>query len=877
MARSVTFNGITQYRPGGLSKVNANALNQVGLATNGVIGVIGESDGGVEPGTVVTIDDPAQAIDYFRSGPLADAIQILFDPSDDPRVPGGAFRVYAVRTNQATRGSVVLYNKVAQYTTVAGSTSLSLVFAASTFTADEFNGCFARIGTYSGGAWSAYEDGTISDTSTDTLTIAAPGFAAPPASGVTVHIFAPMVTIYSKDYGAAANGVTFEYEPGAVSGQTWTTSMDGTPQVSEDIGSKSYFQLEYVGQSTPGVPDSGTALGTHSTTTLQDTTKTWTVDGYQNYFAYGTFGAVKNLRKIASNTADTLTVTNAFSSAPIDTDAYEVRTGMIHSGAFGAAGGSSQATLASDLNIAANELANMVLVVTSGDASGSRRSIVSNTAGVSSVATLDHNWETGKVPAALDTYEIRYVTTATATIAGAAGVATGLTTSVAVNGGAAAAGLDISFTSTMTLTELVNQINGDSNYQAYVPAGINGSSILMTSFDFDLGATAVDLRNDRNAVSSPANDDYSVVSTWPNNFRRDLQLFVDDINAKNDFVTATRSATAATGSGAGRPAYTGGSYGTVEDTYVQLTGGHYEYSTNSTFQAAFDLLLNYRCNHVVPLISADITSVGSDSVSYTTQFASVAAQLVSHLGLANGVSKSERGGYIGMAGTHAQLLAQANNFNNADVQLVGQKIQALDATGTLKQLDEWSMACVAAGMRAGMPEVGEPLTWKYFRASSLTQDSSWDPLNRTDANLNIQYGILFAEFIDGKGYRWVRDLTTYVQDDNLAYMTGSTRDVLRYYSYGLRTFLEDRFTGIKARPANASSIKEAVSEYSEEARTENIIVDGEDDDGNFLYAYHNIRVNLSGNIARVRVGVIPAVGIDFQLTEIFLTLPQSSA
>ena len=94
---------------------------------------------------------------------------------------------------------------------------------------------------------------------------------------------------------------------------------------------------------------------------------------------------------------------------------------------------------------------------------------------------------------------------------------------------------------------------------------------------------------------------------------------------------------------------------------------------------------------------------------------------------------------------------------------------------------------------------------------------------------------------------------------------------------GLRTFLEDRFTGVKARPANASSIKEAVVEYSEEARTENIIVDGEDDDGNFQYAFHNIRVNLTGNVARVRVEVIPAVGIDFQLTEVFFILPQSSA
>ena len=51
-----------------------------------------------------------------------------------------------------------------------------------------------------------------------------------------------------------------------------------------------------------------------------------------------------------------------------------------------------------------------------------------------------------------------------------------------------------------------------------------------------------------------------------------------------------------------------------------------------------------------------------------------------------------------------------------------------------------------------------------------------------------------GETIDGKGTRWVRDITTYVLDDNMAFMEGSVRDVVRYVSYGHRTILEDRFT-----------------------------------------------------------------------------------
>jgi hypothetical protein len=307
---------------------------------------------------------------------------------------------------------------------------------------------------------------------------------------------------------------------------------------------------------------------------------------------------------------------------------------------------------------------------------------------------------------------------------------------------------------------------------------------------------------------------------------------------------------------------------------VYLTGGARGISSNSNWQAAFDLLLPQRRQGVVALIAEDLTNLGYGS---TATYASVAAQLASHISQGNGIDKNEGGGYIGFKGTLTELISQANTFNSADIQICAQTQQVLDVDGNSVVQPEWASAAIAAGMRAGMPEVGEPLTHKYFRTAAMDQDSSWDPLDRTDANMLIQNGVLFAETIRGKGTRWVRDLTTYVQDDNLAFMEGSVRDVARYISYGLRTFLEDRFTGIKNTPATASSIKEGAVAYLEAARGDNIIVDSTDDSGSVVRAYHNLRVNISGDIARVRVGIFPAVGINFQLTDIFLQLPTQSA
>ena len=92
MARSVTFNGITRFTPGGITRINAAALNQVVLSANSIVGIIGESEGGAPGATggLVSLFDPARAADLFRSGPIVDALGLVFQSSNDPDVPGGA-------------------------------------------------------------------------------------------------------------------------------------------------------------------------------------------------------------------------------------------------------------------------------------------------------------------------------------------------------------------------------------------------------------------------------------------------------------------------------------------------------------------------------------------------------------------------------------------------------------------------------------------------------------------------------------------------------------------------------------------------------------------------------------------------------------------
>ena len=955
MSRSVTFNGITQYRPGGLSKIDANALAQIGLNPNGIVGLIGEAEGG-EPGVVVQIDDPALAVPSFTSGPLADAIRIAFDPSGDTRVPAGAFRVLAIKANQSTQSALTLYGIVPPvaggrpYDTVGGAPPTTVVtLATAGLTVDAHIGNYLRIGT---------EECYIEDNDATTVTVTAPGFSTP-VLGTAVYFLAPQYTYTSRDYGTACNRIKQELESGAAQGVAWTTDLDGTNQTSEDVCGRSYLDLEYIGQSTQIAVDSGTTDGAGDINTIADSTKTWGVNALLGYFLHVNTGggvlAVNNLRKISANAANTIDVSVNFSGVPGVSTVYSVRRGAVHTGTLVSATAGT-VTLEATTNVAVNEFANLVLAITGGTGSGQRRVIASNTAGVSSVLTLVKTWTT--TPDATSTYAVRYVTAATATISGSAGASTSFATSVAKDGAAAAGDLSITFTPGQTIQDLVNIINQNASYMAYIPNGVNGLA-LVNDFDYDNGAVAVELRPDRscytaspfpvfsytptagvgdtltmangivtvddaagaftdamvgrflkisgaaaggnngffpilgrasttkifilNAVGVTVTEEFvwsveaPVSQKWPNHFRKDLSILLADLNDKNQWATVARAAGASLGAGTGLPEFTGsglGSKSIVGDYFQYMTGGTRGSSTNTNWQACFDALLLERCVHVVPLISYDLSA---DGFSSTATVASVAAQLAAHVTACRGVEKNECGGYMGVDMNLANYIAQANALNDIDVQLTAQKFTFLNAAGTLTEMPEWSSAVAAAGMRAGMPEVGEPLTHKFIKTTGVSQDSGWNPLSRTDANKLIQNGCLFAEYKKGKGTRWVRDLTTWIKDDNLAFAEGSTRDVCRYVSYGLRTFLEDRFTGVKAKPANAAGIKLEASAYLELCRGENIIVDSTDANGNVILAYHNMRVNISGDVARVRVEVFPAVGINFQLTEIFLQLPTQSA
>jgi len=857
MARFVTFNGITRFKPGGITKINAEALNQVLLSDNSIVAVIGEAEGGA-PGAVsgiVTHFDPSRATSEYRSGPLVDAINLAFQSSNDPDVPGGASRVLIYKTNQSTQASVSLPTEEATFVigsltpddaeaTGGAATTLIDTTLTGQFADDELNGMFVVLRPFTATA----EVQVITDyvDSTGVISVGS-AWSSNPVSG--------------DDYFVLENEV-YDVSEVTGTGGTTVTWVNGGLTLDENIGRWVYIQNSNAAADFFLVQITDNDVTTLTVTPALPTLATGavaqilpnSVDLVTEDFGAHTDNVNVDLDD-GSTIANSLVITTEFEGLEETSD----EVGGVNFLQLLYKGGAASITDTVDASPATPNTAGSI-ELTTGSLTPSAHvgqqvfSVELNefstiTANTANVLTIVPSFSA--VPSDDTTIEIRTVTESSAEITGAAGVATSLSTTII---GVIGDDLSVSFTAGMTLRQLQTAIQANTNYVATIPAGINGD--LSVAADFDFGPnTVISLNN--------------TASLTTEGFRQDNVALVNYFEVISDLVDATR-ATGGTLDGCCPP--------NALAEAVFFAGGTRGISADSNFQVGFDALLLVRANGVVPLIDQDLANEGFSS---TATYASVSAQLGAHVAAARGVAQNtagERGGFIGFRGTKTEVIAAANNLNDQDVQLTAQNPTALNSAGTLQEFGPRMLAVIGASMRAGVSEVAEPLTHKFLRVSGLTQDPSWDPADNTDANELIIGGVFFAETIDGLGTRWVRDLTTYVQDDNLAFSEGSVRDAVRFTAFGLRSTLVNKFTGKKATPATAESAKDAASSFLELLRGQSIIVDSTDPaTGGTIRAYHSLKVTLIGDVLKVNVGIFPVPGINFTLNEIFLQLPTQAA
>lgn len=106
-----TFNGATIIKPGAYSKIVVENLTGFPLQSTGVVGIVGEAIGG-EPHVldILSKEGIQDAKARYKSGPIADALEILANPSNDQRIANGASTIVVYKTNNSTQSTLNLKN-----------------------------------------------------------------------------------------------------------------------------------------------------------------------------------------------------------------------------------------------------------------------------------------------------------------------------------------------------------------------------------------------------------------------------------------------------------------------------------------------------------------------------------------------------------------------------------------------------------------------------------------------------------------------------------------------------------------------------------------------------------------------------------------------
>lgn len=343
----------------------------------------------------------------------------------------------------------------------------------------------------------------------------------------------------------------------------------------------------------------------------------------------------------------------------------------------------------------------------------------------------------------------------------------------------------------------------------------------------------------------PANFDedttgQSILDPADYNFRADLYAIIDWINVNSQLVTAAKSSGAV-----GLPDNT--------STPVFLAGGIEGIATFTDYQNALNLLKGVFVSSIVDL-SGD---------------PAVAAALDAHCAYMGGIGRSERDGFVGLTNstfsdvtTKDDAKAQIVNLNSRHIRACAQAIQVFDTNGEKTEFLPPFMAALCAGMQAGSP-VGTSLTFKTPNVLGFRQHSSWNPVD--DAEELIQAGLLFMEEVEGRGRRIVRNVTTFLTSNNIAFTEGSVNEAVNFAVFNLRTNLE--FIVGKAGFAGTISATRGAAVGTLGLLVDNLVITG----------YKSLDVELVLDVMDVSVSLAPVIPINFVRTTVHLVTRQQLA
>ena len=203
-----------------------------------------------------------------------------------------------------------------------------------------------------------------------------------------------------------------------------------------------------------------------------------------------------------------------------------------------------------------------------------------------------------------------------------------------------------------------------------------------------------------------------------------------------------------------------------------LTGGSKGSSSAAAFSAAIDACEAVDTNMMVALVSADasVDIATGDTESSSSYFVdTVNASLKSHvLAQSTAIERKNRLALCARSGTYADQKEAAGNLASYRVALAFEDVKLVNSSGVLEQFQPWATACVAAGMQAAAGYKG--IVKKFANVFGIVKpEGDWNSAKQGDRVDALRAGLMPIEHVPTGGYRWVSDQMTYSADNNFVY------------------------------------------------------------------------------------------------------------
>lgn len=333
---------------------------------------------------------------------------------------------------------------------------------------------------------------------------------------------------------------------------------------------------------------------------------------------------------------------------------------------------------------------------------------------------------------------------------------------------------------------------------------------------------------------TPTGSPINVYSPATGSFFADLEQIVEALNNGSQYASGAIAVNAV-----GPPSNT--------SAPVYLSGGTTVAPSFSDYQNALNLAREIDCDTVVTLTSDP----------------AVAAAVSAHVTYMAGEGQGERDAFMGVMNAGLTGLASLTEFttqiaaiNDRNVRCMAQSIDRFDSNGVRTTFPAHFAAAISAGMQAGMA-LGRNLDHAKPNILAFAQHSSWNP--KDNAEQLLLAGALFFENKPGIPRRLVRDVTSNVGSDNLAYTDGGLNRIVNFVTREVRRDI-DAFTGAAGNSSTAAAI---IGRARKKLTT---FVNNDQ----ILRAFKNLALVITNDTAALVFSIAPSDPINFIPTTIYL-------